>query len=270
MMDATPLLDRVINLVRLAAEREVMPRFRALADGDVREKSPGELVTVADVESERFLTPRLRQLLDVPVIGEEAAAEDERVLTHTRTLPDYWVVDPVDGTTNFARGNEHFAVMVGLVRDGRPVLGCILHPTTGALYTALAGGGAWCNGERLHCAAVDGNRPRGVVEMPASRRRRRQLSAAVDERLDIHVPMLGSAGWEYPRVARNDIDFCYFRGTYPWDHVPGALLVSEAGGTTRRLDGSPYDPSLAGKHMIAAVSDEVGALVRTLVFGAES
>ncbi len=120
------MIDEVGELIRQVAHDVVLPRFQHLAAGEVHEKAPGELVTVADQESERLLTTGLMRLLPGSVVvGEEAVAADPQVLRHLDDAGPVWLVDPVDGTANFAAGRDPFAVMVALQRDGETAAGRI-------------------------------------------------------------------------------------------------------------------------------------------------
>ena len=115
-----PDIDRVTRLIEEAAAAEIMPRFQRLAAHDVREKAPGELVTIADEAVEARLAPLLTDLLPGSlVLGEEAAAVDRNLLDHLLGEHAVWVIDPVDGTGNFAEGRSAFALMVALVVAGR-------------------------------------------------------------------------------------------------------------------------------------------------------
>ncbi|HEX3499228.1 MAG TPA: inositol monophosphatase family protein, partial [Stellaceae bacterium] len=121
--------EKVRRLIVEVAESEVMPRFEKLETGDISEKGPGDLVTVADVASERRLTPALRDLLPGSlVVGEEAAAADPAVLTLLGGDDPVWVVDPIDGTANFAAGIPIFAIMVALIRRGETLAAWIHDP----------------------------------------------------------------------------------------------------------------------------------------------
>src|SRR6185437_5920408 len=115
------VLDQVAELIREVAATIVLPRFRHLAAGEIHQKSPGDVVTIADQEAEKALTRRLTALLPGSVVvGEEAVAADPRVLERVRDPGAVWIVDPVDGTNNFAAGKTPFAVMVALLRDAEP------------------------------------------------------------------------------------------------------------------------------------------------------
>src|SRR5260370_28988248 len=109
--------EKVRRLIAEVADAEVMPRFEKLETGDISEKSPGDFVTIADVASERRLTPALRDLLPGSlVVGEEAVAADPAVLDLLAGDDPVWGVDPVDGTANFAARTPIFAIMVGRVQ----------------------------------------------------------------------------------------------------------------------------------------------------------
>lgn len=113
-------VDEVATLIHEVAVSAVLPRWRALADGDVEEKSPGEVVTSVDRAAEALLTERLLAILpDALVIGEEATAADPSLLDAVEEAPLLWLVDPLDGTQNFVNGSADFAVMVALVQTAR-------------------------------------------------------------------------------------------------------------------------------------------------------
>ncbi len=102
-MTFTPDMDAVGQILREAAATTVVPRFRMLADHEIEEKSPGEVVTIADREAEAMITTRLQAMLPgVPVVGEEAVAADPSLIEAITTGPCVWLVDPLDGTANFA------------------------------------------------------------------------------------------------------------------------------------------------------------------------
>jgi fructose-1,6-bisphosphatase/inositol monophosphatase family enzyme len=146
----TPDLDSVAQVLRDAAESEILPRFRQLAAADIREKGPGDLVTVADEAAEIAITPRLLALLPGSiVVGEEAAAADPELLRHLSGDQSVWVIDPIDGTANYASGVPVFAVMVALIRDDRTIASWIYDPISGEMAMAKAGSGVSVAGDTL-------------------------------------------------------------------------------------------------------------------------
>jgi Inositol monophosphatase family len=123
-------IDDVTEVLREAAEVAILPRYRLLAGGEVAEKSPGEWVTIADRESEKLISQRLLGILDVPVVGEEAATEHPELLAAVHSSPMAWLVDPLDGTSNSIAGLPDFAVMAAL----RPLVDACGSAETVALY----------------------------------------------------------------------------------------------------------------------------------------
>ncbi|MGC0249341.1 inositol monophosphatase family protein [Pseudactinotalea sp. Z1748] len=229
--------EEILDLLRQAADEVIIPRFRALSDEQVQEKSPGDLVTVADREAEIFLTKKLQDAYpDAAVLGEEATSIDPRVLERASQAPHVFTIDPVDGTRNFVEGSPDYAVMVGEVRNGQTVRSWIYQPQHQRAYVAEAGAGAWCNGARLK--PLDPPADPGKLVGATSNR---ELLKQPPQDLAPLEEAWWSCGIDYPRLASGEVDYLVYKNDWPWDHVPGALLVAEVGGTTARLDGSAYD-----------------------------
>ncbi len=268
--------ETVTRFVEETAAEEVMPRFRRLADRDVRTKSGGELVTAADLACEARLTRLLRDLLPGSrVVGEEAAAERPEVLDLLRGPDPVWLIDPVDGTANFAAGRRTFAVMVALVEKGAIDAAWIHEPSLARTAVAERGGGAWIGGERLRAApAVPLEEMRGTLHAgssgsPELRRRVR----AERERLGA-ITSLRCAGAEYVRLAAGrmhyslfsekagedkavgEVHYSLFTKMMPWDHAPGVLLFTEAGGFARTFDRHAYDPARRDSPGLLMAPDE--------------
>src|SRR6476469_3604496 len=149
------------------AERVINPRFRALADGEIHEKRPGDLVTDADREAEVLITSALVAAYpDAVVLGEETFAGDPALMDRYAVADHAFTVDPVDGTKNFVHGSKDHAMMVAEVRAGEVVRGWIWQPQHETAYVAERGAGAYRDGVRLHRPPV-GENLRGVT----SRRR---------------------------------------------------------------------------------------------------
>ncbi len=253
------------DAMRRVAESEIRPRFRALAAGDIRLKGPGDYVTEADIEAERALTPLLRAILDVPVVGEEAAAEDPSVEDVLASGEVAWTVDPVDGTANFVAGSETYAVMVGLVEAGRPVGGWILQPETGHLFEGLEGVGAFLDGRPL--AGVEATRgaevraaladiPQGAVSVKYARDGIRAGLLTAEKELGEYAPLRMCAGFDYADLVTERVGYLVYTRAKAWDHVPGAAIAAECGYTVGRVDGSGYVASeVEGAPLLAARTD---------------
>lgn len=259
-MSRHPDFAAVTAILRETAAIEVMPRFRCLATGDVREKGPGDLVTVADVESERRLAAALTALVpESTVVGEEGADADPAVLDRLAGPGPVWIVDPVDGTNNFASGKECFAMIVAYVVAGRTVAGWIHDPVHDVTVHGAEGEGAWIDGTRLQVAPRKAL-PETTGSAP-SRVRRRVADRGSAEGIEIpgHLLQYRCTGREYMDMARGELDFArYGRRLKPWDHAAGVLLHREAGGFSAVDEvGRPYSPAggvVEGSLLVAADS----------------
>lgn len=230
----------------------VAPRFRMLEACDIAEKSPGEVVTIADREAELRLYDGLAALgLGARIVGEEAAAQSPRLLDG---IGDglVWLIDPLDGTANFAGGRHPFGMMVALVDDGEPLAGWLLDPLTGRLCHAEKGKGATCDGVRV-AARVSGWEPPlaalGTHFMSAGLRARVEARAGTGF---TPVPIPRCAAESYPRLALGMDDVALFQRILPWDHAAGVLFLCEAGGCVTHWDGQPYRVGGDGRGVLAA------------------
>lgn len=239
-------VEAVAAIIAEVAAEEIQPRFRRLAAHEMREKGPGDVVTIADERAELALTPRLMdQVPGSIVIGEEAAAKQPDILQRLTHGQLAWLVDPVDGTANFADGSADFCSMVALVRGDELIASWIHLPNTGETAMAEHGAGASFAGRRLPILSQMADLPAGVVAVgklskPALHPRAEALRRQVRQ-----VKSLRCAGLDYLRLARGEMDFILFGRAWPWDHAPGALLVREVGGMVGDPDGGGYRPSIA-------------------------
>jgi fructose-1,6-bisphosphatase/inositol monophosphatase family enzyme len=251
MNSPTPFPDseNVIRLMEDVAAREIVPRFRRLADHDIAEKNPGDLVTTADIEAERALARGLQPLVpESLVVGEEGAATDPTVLAALAGPRPVWLIDPLDGTNNFVRGEPRFAVIVALCQAGEVLAGWIHDPLGGLTAWALAGEGAWVReaggARRLRAAA-----PAPVARMEGSlgsglRKRLTARRDAGEAEIPARMIRYRCVGHEYLELARGRLHFARYGGRLkPWDHAAGVLMHREAGGFGALVEnGEPYSP----------------------------
>ena len=253
-------------LIRRVAADIVMPRYRNLAADEVIEKAADDLVTIADRESEIALAEGLGAILpEAAIVGEEACAADAAVLARLGSGVQ-WIIDPIDGTGNFAAGRAPFGIMVALVADGETQAGWMLDPLTGRLCHAALGGGAWIDGNRIAARGTGAALPRaGLSVLFMNPEDRAHVLRRAEGKLAItDIPRC--AAEQYPRVVLGVNDLAVFERTLPWDHAPGALFVNEAGGRVARPDGTPYRIAPdAGRGLLAAASpalwDEAAAIL---------
>lgn len=251
------LEQRVGRILREVAAAAIMPRWRALAPADIAEKTPGEPVTIADREAEAMLRDRLDALgLGARVVGEEAAAADPGVLDGVGEGL-VWLVDPLDGTANFAAGQGPFGVMVALIGDGEPLAGWMFDPVGGRMCFAARGAGAAIDGEPVRVRPMHRDRPVAALATQfMSPVRRARLHACADRDLD-RVPIPRCAAESYPRLVLGQDDIALFQRILPWDHAAGALFLAEAGGIVRHWNGAAYRVGGDDAGLLAATHDHV-------------
>ena len=240
-------MDKVADYINEVAQEKIVPRFRSLGEDEIHEKtSPSDLVTIADIEAEIELTRIFQDYLPGSlVVGEEAASKDEVSMSILGSESGYiWVIDPVDGTNNFASGNEKFGTMVALVKNNETIASWILDIPQNRLAMAERGSGTFINGAKRVYA--DPDRPlkelRGFVSrkfMPP--KIRPEVEAVLDESFgDVETYMC--CAHEYMEILEGESFFSVYSRIRPWDHLPGTMMVSEAGGVVRKWDGSSYGP----------------------------
>ncbi|PKP91321.1 MAG: inositol monophosphatase [Alphaproteobacteria bacterium HGW-Alphaproteobacteria-14] len=227
------------DMMRFAAQRSMLPRFRQLAEHEVEMKGKGDPVTIVDREVEAFLTEALTKLAPgVAVVGEEAVHADAALLDHLSG--QCWIIDPLDGTANFAEGKEPFGIIIALADAGRAVAGWIYDPNTHRFCHSRRGQGAFVDGERIVARSSGQKRPVAAVSRMFITP---EQSAIVDAKLAPHYALVDiprCAAEQYPRLALGENDVSSFERTLAWDHAAGVLWLNEAGGRAARHDGSDY------------------------------
>lgn len=222
----------------------------------VEEKGPKDLVTEADLASQRAIREIVQRAYpEHQFLGEEDGLPEDL----ERVLDGFcWVVDPLDGTTNYVHQMPAFAVSVALCRDGAPLAGVIYDPILDECFSALRGEGAWLNGRPIRssretalrsalvAASFSANVPRGSIEIDRFIRVLHECRA---------LRRLGSAALNLAYVACGRLDGYWATSVKPWDVAAGALLVQEAEGRIRHLDGSSF--KLADPRFIAAGAEQL-------------
>lgn len=241
----------MLELLQDVADRIVRPRFRSLSEGQVMEKNPGDLVTVADREAEVAITDVLRSAYpDALIVGEEAVAADPAILRRAGDAGHWFTVDPIDGTKNFVHGSPDHAVMVAELQGPTVTRSWIWQPEHQLAYVAELGSGAWCGDRRLTIGR-SARQPDGRTSW------RREVGQSLGGDLPPMTLTWASCGIDYPKLVEGETDYIVYGGTMPWDHAPGSLLLTEAGGVVGYPDLAPYDPTTLRKPLIAAGSPEI-------------
>ncbi|MCC8195045.1 MAG: inositol monophosphatase, partial [Deltaproteobacteria bacterium] len=235
MIDLRALLAEVISISREAgaiiAEHAQKPR-------DVHHKGRIDLVTATDVAVENFLRDKLQRLLPGSHFLAEESSPDAPLLENT------WIIDPLDGTTNFAHGLPFVATSIALWREGDIQLGVVNAPLLPACFSALRGRGAYRDGTPLRVSATSDLLESLIAtgfpyvmdeELPGLLRRMGRVLSQTQG-----VRRYGAASLDLAFTAAGQYDGYYERRLSPWDVAAGWLLVREAGGIVTRTDGSPF------------------------------
>jgi fructose-1,6-bisphosphatase/inositol monophosphatase family enzyme len=229
--------------VRRAVAEEVMPRWRRLAADEVSAKSgPHDLVTVADRRAEEHLTHALTALLPGSVVVGEEGVHDDPLRYGALAGPDpVWIIDPVDGTRQFVRGENGFCTLVALAHHGEVLASWTYLPAQGHMAVARRRGGALLDGEALAAGSPGRAEDLRVATSHPDFTTEDQKRALLALRTPGVAPRpCGSAGAEYLNVARGLLDAVAFSWESAWDHAAGLLLVAEAGGTDMTVGGGRF------------------------------
>lgn len=261
------------NLLQEAAATEILPRFRNLGDGDVRMKTEAiDLVTEADEAAERLIAARLKEAMpDALFVGEESVAADPDLLGRLADAPLAVVVDPIDGTFNFASGLPLFGVMISVVAAGETVAGIIYDPMGNDWLIAEKGSGAWlCSADGAQSQMqVSPSVPLGQMVGIANTgyfdldTRRRLLNNLADVRL---FTSYRCAAHEYRTFAAGHLHFLMYNKLMPWDHLAGTLIAMESGAYAARFDGSPYLPHHVDGGLLIASDKDAWTELREKIF----
>ncbi|MET0240985.1 MAG: inositol monophosphatase family protein [Sphingobium sp.] len=256
----------VETLLRTVAAEVVMPRFRNLAAHEIKEKAADDLVTIADQESELRLAEGLSLILpQATVVGEEGCAADRALI---QKLGDdiVWIIDPIDGTGNFAAGRAPFGLMVALAAGGETLAGWMFDPLGQRMCHARLGEGAYIDGERVQARGSGQDIPvTGISLLFMDPEKRQQTIARAAGHLEM-VDIPRCAAEQYPRVVLGQNDIALFERTLAWDHAPGVLFLNEAGGQALRPDGSPYRVADPRKGLLAAASPQLWDMGARVLF----
>lgn len=254
--------DALIAIVRAAARDCIMPRFRRLGTADVSAKSgPTDLVTLADTEAEAQITAAVCALLPTAVVvGEEAIAAEPALRDAIGAAELAVIIDPVDGTWNFAKGLPLFGVILAVTVAGAPVFGLLYDPVMDDWIVADAVSGtrrvmadgasaALTVSPETRFGTMAGYVPLGLVA-------RGKRAALADAMTDFgRAQALRCSCHEYRMVAQGHAAFL-LSGPVPhaWDHAAGVLCVQQAGGVVRMLDGAAYHAGMTRGYVLAAGS----------------
>ncbi len=251
---------RVAEAVAREAGALQKRRFLARSSDEVayQFKGPQDYLTATDGEVERLVRERLLEAFPTDtILGEEGGGEISEFT---------WVVDPIDGTSNFARGIPHFCVSIALVERGEATVGAIHAPMVGELYSAASGCGAWLNGEPMRVSTVT-DLSRSLVELGwASRQPKGEYLEMLRRGMEagLGVRGAGSGSLAVAQVAAGRVDACVELHMYAWDWLAGMVMAREAGARVNRFLTEDGQALRRGNFVFAAAPGIAEALARAL------
>ena len=247
-----PQLEMVINLVRSSAQTELVTRFKRIKQ---HFKDDGSILTEADMAMQHALqTAFQREWPDIAFLGEEMHADAQQTLLQDSHAA-IWVVDPLDGTSNFSVGIPYYSVSVALIQNRQIQLAVVYDPERDEAFSAVRSQGAYLNGERLSLASMA-----KVDKMTIATVDFKRLPAALAAKLVEQAPYksqrsFGSVAldWCWIAAGRGDV---YVHGKQNlWDYAAGHLVLQEAGGIAATLTGETvFNASLAPRSAVLAIN----------------
>lgn len=267
-------LERLADILSIAADQEIMPRFRSLGAGGIREKTSAlDLVTDADEQAEAAMKAAIAKAFPkAAFIGEESVEKDRGLLAQIADAELSIIIDPVDGTSNFAWGLPLFGVLAAVVAKGETIGGIIYDPVGRDCTFALKGEGAWGKSESGATRDIRVSKPISLAEMTGTSSWY-LMPEPMRSRVATNIAKTGAcfsyrcAAYEYRIVAEGLVDFSLHYKLMPWDHAAGVLIHAEAGGYSALFDGSPYTPTRFEGGIISAPSKDIWQLLRDELLG---
>ncbi len=251
--------QHVLNIVRRTARTEILPRFRSLSAADIQTKAHADdLVTAADIAAEQMIARALRIAFpDALIVGEEATSSDPALLDQIADAPVAFLIDPIDGTWNFAHGLAVFGLILAVTQFGRPAFGLIYDPI--ADDWAIADDENPARLERATGTALPLKAAMGKpIEALSGYVPLHMFTGDSRTRLAATLPSFKRTGClrcsahEYRMIAQGHADFLLTRSLHPWDHAAGALICEKSGCHVEMLDGGPYSASRHEGHLLVA------------------
>ena len=257
--------EQIADLLRECAADIVMPLYKkGIEEADIFEKTSAfDIATTADRDVEERLKVVLPDLYKGSIVVGEESVHDHPETLDILNQDDgvIWVVDPVDGTANFAKGGRHFALMMACVVNGQTQFGWIYDVIGNEMTIAERGQGAYRGRRQLATRQL--GKPLenlvGYVSMRHLPRKPLDVRALIKEEAGAvaKTKTLGCAAHEYLNIADNNVDFSLYTHMKPWDHLAGALILRESGGVLRKWDGSEYTPKDRNGGLIAATNEDI-------------
>jgi myo-inositol-1(or 4)-monophosphatase len=246
------LLKAAVAAVKLVTAEEIMPRYLKVAH---HHKFDGSLCTEADIAAQNALTKKLQAILNVPVLGEEMTATQQRALWETGH-DGIWCIDPIDGTSNFVHGLPYFAVSVALIREGRSVLGVVYDPVANEMFAAEQGKGAFLNGEKLVGREMPGTLKKALASVDMKRLKKKLATQLAANPPYSSQRNFGASALDWCYTATGRYDVYLHGGQKLWDYAAGLLVLQESGGHVCCIETDDFAQGDIWQRSVIAARDE--------------
>ena len=247
--------DDIKDILFNVSKKIILPKYKKLKSKDIRIKNEGSLVTSVDIEVENNLKKHLLKLLPNSLfVGEESFFDNPKIIENYNSKSFCWTVDPIDGTSNFIKGNERFAIMIALTFKDQIIQSWIYKPLTDEFSHAMLGQGAFINGLKIM-----NKKNISLSNSIGSISSKYWQDIYLNKILQIKKKFINTnsyrcIGFEYVDIAKGIRNFTVLSKLLPWDHIPGILLINESGRYTRHFDGSNYDHTKRNENLVVANS----------------
>tara|TARA_A100001011_G_scaffold178185_1_gene186924 strand:- start:6 stop:806 length:801 start_codon:yes stop_codon:yes gene_type:complete len=235
----------------------ILPKYKNLKEDDIKYKNGSDLVTSADIASEKELKKNLLQIIPSSAfIGEEEYALNQKILKSYQEDNYCWTVDPIDGTTNFVKGRDKFAIMIALTKKDQILYSWIYKPLENVMCNSILNEGSFINNKKIKTNGVNslGEAIGSISTKYWDEKNWDKIKNLKDEFAE--VKSYRCIGYEYLDIGLGKRNFAILSKLSPWDHIPGILFVREAGCSDIDFDRKPYNFTKKNNNLIVGNSKE--------------
>ncbi len=235
----------------------ILPKYQNLKDEDIKYKNVSDLVTSVDIAAEKELKKNLLKLLPSSnFVGEEEYSLNENIIKFYQEDNYCWTVDPIDGTTNFVKGGDKFAIMIALTLKEKILYSWIYKPLENSMCNAIYGEGSFINKNRIITKSIESlNNAIGSISTKYWNDEDFEKIKSLKNEF-AKVKSYGCIGFEYIDIALGKRNFAILSKLSPWDHIPGILFIRESGGFDIDFEKNKYDFTKKNRNLIVGNSKE--------------
>jgi len=248
-------------------KKYIIPKFKNLKDNEIKFKNKKDIVTTVDISIEKYLEKKLKKIIPNSLfIGEELYNTNPNIINFYNSNELCWTVDPIDGTRNFVKGDDMFAIMIALSKKNKILQSWIYRPMTDEFCYAIKDKGAYLNYNKIMINKIT-NIDQSIGSISNKYWQQNEYNQ-IDKIKNLFkkVNSYGCIGLEYIDIIKSIRNFAILSKLNPWDHVPGILILREAGGFDSFFNGQKY--IYPNKNNLVIASDQdLGNKILSLLMG---